>query len=76
MENPFAWMRRSALFVLSSAWEGLPGTLIQAMACAVPVVSTNCPSGPMEILENGKWGRAGASRGCRSAGSRHGRDPR
>lgn len=57
IENPFAWMRRSALFVLSSAWEGLPGTLIQAMACAVPVVSTNCPSGPMEILENGKWGK-------------------
>jgi len=57
IDNPFAWIRRSALFVLSSAWEGLPGTLIQAMACAVPVVSTDCPSGPMEILENGKWGR-------------------
>jgi glycosyltransferase involved in cell wall biosynthesis len=57
MDNPFAWMRRSALFVLSSAWEGLPGTLIQAMACAVPVVSTDCPSGPVEILENGRWGK-------------------
>lgn len=57
MDNPFSWMRRSALFVLSSAWEGLPGTLIQAMACAVPVVSTGCPSGPLEILENGRWGR-------------------
>ena len=57
MENPFAWMRRSALFVLSSAWEGLPGTLIQAMACAVPVVSADCPSGPLEILDNGRWGR-------------------
>lgn len=57
MGNPFVWMRRSALFVLSSAWEGLPGTLIQAMACAVPVVSTDCPSGPAEILENGRWGR-------------------
>lgn len=57
MDNPFSWMRRSALFVLSSAWEGLPGTLIQAMACAVPVVSTDCPSGPAEILENGRWGR-------------------
>lgn len=57
MDNPFAWMYHSALFVLSSAWEGLPGTLIQAMACAVPVVSTDCPSGPVEILENGRWGR-------------------
>jgi glycosyltransferase involved in cell wall biosynthesis len=56
-ENPFVWMRQAAVFVLSSAWEGLPGTLIQAMACGTPVVSTDCPSGPAEILENGKWGR-------------------
>ena len=55
--NPFVWMRQSTVFVLSSAWEGLPGTLIQAMACGTPVVSTDCPSGPAEILENGKWGR-------------------
>jgi glycosyltransferase involved in cell wall biosynthesis len=56
-DNPFAWMRRSALFVLSSAWEGLPGVLIQAMASGLRVVSTDCPSGPAEILDNGKWGR-------------------
>ena len=55
--NPFAYMRRSALFVLSSRWEGLPGALIQAMACATPVVSTDCATGPAEILENGRWGR-------------------
>jgi glycosyltransferase involved in cell wall biosynthesis len=42
--------------VLSSLWEGLPGALIEALACEVPVVSTNCKSGPKEILDNGKIG--------------------
>jgi len=55
--NPFAWMSRSAVFVFSSIFEGLGGALIQAMACGTPVISTDCPSGPAEILEEGKWGR-------------------
>ncbi|MCP2731514.1 glycosyltransferase [Limnofasciculus baicalensis] len=55
-ENPSAYMAKAAVFVLSSAWEGLPNALIEAMAIGIPVVSTNCPSGPREILDNGKYG--------------------
>ncbi len=55
-KNPYAYMAKSAVFVLSSAWEGLPTVLIEAMATGVPVVSTDCKSGPAEILDNGKYG--------------------
>lgn len=57
VDNPCAWMARASVFVLSSAWEGLPGVLLEALACGCPVVSTDCPSGPHEILAAGRYGR-------------------
>lgn len=57
VENPYPYFAMADCFVLSSKWEGLPGTLLQAIACGTKVVSTSCPTGPAEILENGKWGR-------------------
>ena len=60
VQNPFAYMANAAVFVLSSAWEGSPGVLVQALACGVPVVATNCDSGPWEILRGGRLGRLAA----------------
>ena len=54
--NPSAHMARAGVFVLSSAYEGLGNVLIEAMHAGCPVVSTDCPSGPSEILEGGRHG--------------------
>ena len=56
VKNPYAYMSRASVFVMSSAWEGLPTVMIEAMACGAAVVSTDCPSGPHEILDGGRYG--------------------
>ena len=57
VDNPYPFMVRAGLFVLSSKWEGLPGVLIEALFAGVQVISTDCPCGPREILADGKYGR-------------------
>lgn len=55
--RPLAVLRQADLFVLSSRHEGLPTTLIEALACQCQIVATDCPHGPCEILQNGRLGR-------------------
>lgn len=54
--NPYAYMARAAVYVLSSRQEGLGNVLIEALACGCPCVATDCPSGPREILAGGRYG--------------------
>jgi glycosyltransferase involved in cell wall biosynthesis len=55
-ENPYAFMARASVLALSSAWEGFGNVIGEALACGCPVVSTDCPSGPAEVLKNGAYG--------------------
>lgn len=55
--NPYAFMAKAALFVLSSAWEGFPNVLLEALACGALIVATDCPSGTAELLDGGRFGR-------------------
>ena len=56
VSNPFAWMARAQLFVSASHFEGLSNVMIEALACGCPVVATDCPTGPSEILSDGRYG--------------------
>lgn len=52
-DNPYYYMSRSDVFLLSSDYEGFPNVIIEAFACGLPVVATNCKTGPREIIDNG-----------------------
>jgi len=56
VKNPYSYLRKAQLFVLSSLLEGLPTALIEGLFCNTKLVSTDCPNGPREILDNGRYG--------------------
>jgi glycosyltransferase involved in cell wall biosynthesis len=56
VQNPLPYMREADAFVLSSRSEGFGNVLVEALGCGTPVISTNCPHGPADILENGRYG--------------------
>lgn len=56
VDNPKYFLKRAELFVLSSKWEGFGNVIVEALGVGTKVISTDCPSGPAEILENGKYG--------------------
>ncbi len=57
VDNPYAYLSRASVFVLSSAWEGLSVVTIESLAVGTPIVSTDCPHGPSEVLDSGRYGK-------------------
>lgn len=57
VSNPYPYMALARLFVLSSRWEGLPTVLVEALYCGARIIAMDCPSGPREILRDGKYGK-------------------
>lgn len=55
-DNVFDYLKESSIFVFSSKFEGFGNVIVEAMGCGLPVISTDCPSGPSEILDNGRYG--------------------
>ena len=55
-ENIYKYVKNSNIFILSSITEGLPTVLLEALACGLPIISTNCETGPIEILDRGHYG--------------------